>query len=115
MSNKFIIVFDNPTKEQSDIITKRLAELPPPYKYWHWIEHAWLVSGAPDDITSKSFCDWLEQTPGINLLIYIVFQVKGSAPYWGRNNKDAWEWMTLNWESTSVSPAFTGSRNVGVK
>lgn len=102
MSNRFILVVDDASKEQRDTITQRLQGLKSHgYGYWHWMETMWLVAGVPDGVTPKSFIEWLEQTPGIDKLTYVVFAVNGLCPYWGRNTKEAWDWMLKSWGEPS--------------
>lgn len=100
MSNRFVIVVDNASKEQLDTITQRLQDTG--YGFWHWVEYMWLVSGVPDGVTPKSFCEWLEKTPGIESLTYIVLKVNEPCPYWGRNERKAWEWMERYWSKPST-------------
>jgi hypothetical protein len=99
MSSNFVIVVENASKEQRDTITHRLKGTN--FGLWHWIETMWLVTGVEDGVTPKSFCEWLEQTPGIDGLTYIVLKVNGPCPYWGRNNEKAWDWMSKNWGKPS--------------
>jgi hypothetical protein len=94
MASKFIIIFNNASKIQQDIITQRLKETS--YPYWHWMENVWLVT-TTDNITAKSFADWLEDITEIPHSDYVVFRVDGPCPYWGRNNNDAWNWMKEIW------------------
>ena len=99
MSSRFILVIDDASKEQRDIITKRLDNLKDHgYGYWHWMEAMWLISGAPDKIEPSAISKWLERTPGIEKLTFVVFKVNGPCPYWGRGNDEGWVWMEKNWE-----------------
>ena len=98
MSRRFIIVVEDATKEQKDTITNRIKGLEKHgYGYWHRMENMWLVTQIVETVTPKSFCTWLEKTPGIDKLTYIVFEVNGESPYWGRGNKESWDWMSESW------------------
>ena len=86
---------DGASKELKDIITKRLQGAK--YGYWHWMEDVWLVSGVLDGVTPKSFSEWLELTPGVQLITYLIIKIGSPSSYWGRNSKEGWDWMHKYW------------------
>lgn len=96
MGSKYIIAVDGASKEVKDAITTRISGTG--YGYWHWMEDIWLVAGVPDNVTPKSFSDWLEETPGCSLLTHIVIKVDTPSSYWGRANKQGWGWMEKYWK-----------------
>lgn len=98
MANKFVIIFNNASKEQQDLITHRLQGTK--YQFWHWMENVWLVT-TDENVTAKSFAEWLEKFTGITRF-YVVFRIDGPCPYWGRNIDEAWKWMAKFWGPPDV-------------
>ena len=95
MSRSFILVAQGGTAKLQDLVSNRIKAAG--YGYWHWMQNFWIVTGLEAGVTPKTFSEWLEQTPGVGQLTYLVLDTD-SADYWGRNNAQAWDWLSRNWK-----------------
>lgn len=95
MTGHFVIAVDGDAKSVKDAITTRLAAAG--YGYWHWMEDVWLVTGVATGVTAQILGEWLEETPGVSSLHYLVLEVAPGKSYWGRNIQPSWDWMSTEW------------------
>lgn len=64
------------------------------WAYWHWVDDFWIVQ-VPDEYTPKSLHIRIEQIPAVGIPTMLVFEFKGKIDYWGRNKKEAWDWLSV--------------------
>jgi hypothetical protein len=95
--NKFIVTLDVGTREQRNAVTEIFKKKE--WKLWHWMEDVWLLAQVPDEVTSKVIAEELEAHPLMAGKPNIVIRIPDSteSTYWGRGNKDGWEWMAQFW------------------
>jgi hypothetical protein len=78
------------TPVQRNEITKLFAA--ERWAYWHWVDDFWVVQ-VPDGYTVKTLHERIETLPNICKPTMLVFEFNGRIKYWGRNNKEAWDWL----------------------
>jgi hypothetical protein len=62
------------------------------WAYWHWIDDFWIVQ-VPDNYTPQKLHNQLELLPAVGTATILLFQFSGRITFWGRANKDAWNWL----------------------
>lgn len=97
MNRRFIVAVQHGTPQLRNLITERLKNSG--MGYWHWMDSLWLVTRVAPGVTPKGFSEWLEQSPGISDLTYLVLDAD-SRQYWGRNNPQSWNWLGSEWLRT---------------
>lgn len=78
------------TPEQRNSITNYFGSLN--LSYWHWNDDLWIVQ-VHDSYTPKILHENLEANTDIGEPTVLVFEFTGQISYWGRQTKDAWEWL----------------------
>lgn len=79
------------TPIQRNEITKYLSNKN--WAYWHWMDDFWIVQ-APDEYTPKTLHNRIEELPDVGKPTMLVFEFSGRIKYWGRNDKEAWDWLS---------------------
>ena len=91
MSQKIIIILDDGTTAQRDAITEFLK-----VKAWqtgHWIDDAWIVTGVPDEITTREIWTSLIENPLLKPIKGLVIKLDAEPTYWGGSSTESWSWM----------------------
>jgi hypothetical protein len=78
------------TVEQRNAMTNFFADSG--WAYWHWIDDFWIVQ-VPDNFTTYLLHTAIEQIPVVGQATLLLFEFHGSIKFWGRANKDAWDWL----------------------
>jgi hypothetical protein len=78
------------TVEQRNAITNFFAASQ--WAYWHWIDDFWIVQ-VPDNYGPHSLHDRIVQLPVVGEATILLFEFHGRIRFWGRANKDAWDWL----------------------
>lgn len=60
------------------------------WPYWHWIDDVWIIE-PPHGTTAKSIHDALD--PFVDETTVLIFEFRGPINFWGRNEKEAWDWL----------------------
>lgn len=94
MKKRFILVIDNPTKEQQNAVTnffknRRLG-------YWHWLSDVWLLTDSRNTWTATSIRDKVKElVPGTRLLVFSI----GSGTTWAGSGKtEMFKWLHNTWK-----------------
>lgn len=61
--------------------------------YWHWVDDFWIVQ-VPDNYSPKILHDQIETLGDVGKPTMLVFEFQGSIKYWGRGDKEAWQWLS---------------------
>lgn len=95
--SKFVVMLENGTREQQNAITE-IFKLKG-WDLWHRMEGIWLLSGIPENITSREIAEEITQTSSIGPKIKLVLKIPDTAQmtYWGNAPKEGWEWMAKFW------------------
>lgn len=92
MKQRFVILVDNPTKEQQNRITQFFKSQPT--GYWHWFSDAWLITDTTGEWAAGSIRSKIQElVPGIDTLVLKVDNDKGWAGF-GKKEKFAWLFRT---------------------
>ena len=62
------------------------------WAYWHWMDDFWIVQ-VPDNYSPKVLHSELEESTEIGKPTMLVMEFQGKIKFWGRNDKEAWEWL----------------------
>lgn len=94
---KFIIMLDNGTWIQAGAITDICKT-----NGWNAvnkIEGAWLISGVPDELTSRTLAEKITQNSLIGAKIKLIIKLPENTTmtYWGNAPTDLWVWMAKFW------------------
>ena len=94
MKKRFILVIDNPTKEQQNAVTNffksRLLG------YWHWFSDVWLLTDITNTWTVTSLRDKVQELiPEVEMIVLTV----GSDSTWaGFGKKTKFKWLHNTWK-----------------
>ena len=95
---RFIISTDSLPKTEADALTGVLSQLS--YPFWHWIENFWLVLLPENEGATKTakelHAEIVAKIPSMEPKTMLVMRLDAPATYWGRANKEAWDWMAVN-------------------
>lgn len=97
LTAKFIIMLDNGTWTQAGAITDICKT-----NGWNAvnkIEGAWLISGVPDEFTSRTLAEKITQNSLIGAKIKLIIKLPENTTmtYWGNAPTDFWVWMAKFW------------------
>ncbi len=93
MKKRFILVIDNPTKEQQNAVTQFFKNQ---LGYWHWFSDVWLLTDSSNTWTAVSLRDKVKElVPGARLLVFMV----ESNHTWAAFGKEGmFNWLDKTWK-----------------
>lgn len=93
MMKRFILVVDNPTKEQQNAVTQFFKNR---LGYWHWFSDVWLLTDTTNTWTVTSIRDKVrELIPGARLL---VFPIASGTVWAGSGKTEMFKWLHNTWK-----------------
>ena len=84
MKKRYIICFDNLSKEQSSKITEYLKDSG--YGWWHWISDVWFVTDNKDRTSAAKLRDEMKKLIKSKKMVIIELN----------ENNDTWAGVTIN-------------------
>lgn len=93
MKKRFILVIDNPTKEQQNAVTNFFKNQ---LGYWHWFSDVWLLTDTTNTWTVSSIRDTVKGLiPEARLLVFAI----GSGTAWAGSGKtEMFKWLHNTWK-----------------
>ncbi len=93
MKKRFILVIDNPTKEQQNAVTNFFKNQ---LGYWHWFSDVWLLTDTTNTWTVSSIRDTVKELiPEARLLVFAI----GSGTAWAGSGKtEMFKWLHNTWK-----------------
>ena len=93
MKKRFILVIDNPTKEQQNAVTNFFKNQ---LAYWHWFSDVWLLTDTTNTWTVTSIRDKVhELIPGTRLL---VLPIESGTVWAGVGKTEVFKWLHNTWK-----------------
>jgi len=93
MKQRFVVLADEISKEQQDVITAFFKEQPT--GYWHWFKDSWLIIDISNVWSVAKIRDKIQElVPGVNVL---VLKVESGTDWAGFGRKDKFEWLHETW------------------
>lgn len=93
MKRRFVLIIDNATKEQQNVVTNYFKEM---LGYWHWFSDAWLLTDANSQWSVASIRDKVQELiPGVDM---IVLRVESDNDWAGFGQKNKFEWLHSTWK-----------------
>lgn len=93
MKKRFILVIDNPTKEQQNAVTNFFKNQ---LGYWHWFSDVWLLTDTTNTWAVSSIRDTVKELiPEARLLVFAI----GSGTAWAGSGKtEMFKWLHNTWK-----------------
>lgn len=93
MKNRFVLMIDEATKEQQDIVTEFFRDKT---GYWHWFKDSWLITDVSGEWSVAKIRDKVQElVPGVSTLVLKVDSGESWAAY-GQISR--FDWLHKTWK-----------------
>lgn len=93
---RFLVVFDDATPEQQNLITEYFASMD--YGYWHQMTDVWLVADADISLTAADLRNALKTLVPRGTLL--VMRIDDPRAWAGFGKPKVFEWLKTEWTKT---------------
>jgi hypothetical protein len=98
MTKRFVVVVDDATKAEQDVVTNWLKTTP--LEFWHYLSDLWLVADGQDQHTTITIRDQLKALlPQKTVLILTIDQAEAWA---ARGPVEKFKWLHTTWSGKSA-------------
>lgn len=95
MKNRYVILADEISKEQQNIVTNYFKEQPS-IGYWHWFKDCWLLTDVSDLWNVSKLRDKVrELVQGVDIL---VIRVESGNEWAAFGKKETFKWLHETWK-----------------